>query len=50
MDDLKDIIKVRLAELFEKETQEITAGRLQTTQSNISTELQRRIMCLLIGF
>ena len=36
MDDLKDIIKVRLAELFEKETQEITAGRLQTTQSNIS--------------
>ena len=36
MDDLKDIIKVRLAELFEKETQELTAGRLQSTQSNIS--------------
>ncbi|MBQ3546503.1 MAG: helix-turn-helix transcriptional regulator [Lachnospiraceae bacterium] len=36
MDDLKDIIKERLAELFEKETQEVTAGRLQTSQGNIS--------------
>lgn len=36
MDDLKDIVKERLSELFEKETQEITAGRLQTSQGNIS--------------
>ena len=36
MDELKDIVKERLAELFEKETQEMTGGRLQTSQGNIS--------------
>lgn len=36
MDDLKDIVAKRLSELFEKETQDITASRLQTTQGNVS--------------
>lgn len=36
MDDLKDIVAKRLTKLFEKETQDITASRLQTTQGNVS--------------
>ncbi len=36
MDELKDIVKERLAQLFNSETQEVTAGRLHTTQGNIS--------------
>lgn len=41
MDELKDIVKERLAELFNSETQEVTAGRLHTTQGNVSKWLNR---------
>ena len=36
MDDIKEIVAKRLTELFGDETQEITANRLRTVQSNIS--------------
>ncbi len=36
MEDLKEIISKRLAELFEGETQEMTANRLKMTQGNVS--------------
>ncbi len=36
MDDLKDIIKSRLSETFQGDTQEMTARKLNTTQGNIS--------------
>lgn len=36
MDDLKVIVSKRLAELFNNETQEMTADRLKMTQGNVS--------------
>ncbi len=36
MDNLKATVAKRLAELFSKETQDVTASRLQTTQGNVS--------------
>lgn len=36
MDNRKDITKQRLSEIFQGETQEITAKKLNTTQSNVS--------------
>jgi len=36
MDNLKDIIKSRLSETFQGDTQELTARKLNTTQGNIS--------------
>lgn len=36
MDELKEIVSKRLAELFRNETQEMTANRLKMTQGNVS--------------
>lgn len=42
MDNLKDIMRQRLSETFHGETQEATAIKLNTTQSNVSKWVNSR--------